>query len=133
METLQYNRLPVKRRSRRPAKCNRGFRPGDQQLLGHEQTVAQSKATLHQAAASAEKVNAQLQLAQRNYDRQVQLFENVIIARATLDAATRNLDAAKQGWFTEKSIVGRGGSENLRASDRRHRIRCARCRSDPNG
>ena len=37
-----------------------------------------------------------MQLSQENYDRQAQLFKEHVVAQATLDAATRNLDAAKQ-------------------------------------
>lgn len=65
-------------------------------LAEAEQNVDQLKAALDQATAAAEKSNAQLQLAQQNYDRQAELFEKKVIAQATLDTATRNLDAAKQ-------------------------------------
>jgi multidrug resistance efflux pump len=60
------------------------------------QNVKQLKAQLDQASAAAEKANAQLQLAQQTYDRQAQLFSKGVVAQATLDTATRNLDAARQ-------------------------------------
>lgn len=60
------------------------------------QNVKQLKAQLDQATAAAEKANAQLQLAQQTYDRQAQLFAKGVVAQATLDTATRNLDAARQ-------------------------------------
>ena len=65
-------------------------------LADAEQQVDQLKASLDQATAAAGKADAQLQLAQQNYDRQNELFEKNVIAKATLDTYTRNLDAAKQ-------------------------------------
>jgi multidrug resistance efflux pump len=65
-------------------------------LAEAEQKVDELKASLDQATAAAERANAQLQLAQQNYDRQNELFEKNVIAKATLDTYTRNLDAAKQ-------------------------------------
>ncbi len=65
-------------------------------LAEAEQNVKQLKASLDQAAAASERANAQLQLAQLDYDRQVELFTKKVIAQATLDTAKRNLDAARQ-------------------------------------
>jgi multidrug resistance efflux pump len=65
-------------------------------LAEAEQNVKQLKASFDQASAQAEKGNAQLKLTQQNYDRQAELFEKNVVARATLDTATRNLDASKQ-------------------------------------
>ena len=65
-------------------------------LAEAEQNVDQLKASLDQATAAAGKADAQLQLVQQTYDRQAELFAKGVIARATLDTATRNLDAAKQ-------------------------------------
>ena len=65
-------------------------------LAEAEQNVDQLKALLDQATAAVGKADAQLQLAQQNFDRQAELFAKDVIARATLDTATRNLDAAKQ-------------------------------------
>jgi Multidrug resistance efflux pump len=56
-----------------------------------------------QAAAQAERANAQLQLAEQNYDRQAQLFKTNVVAQATLDTATRNLDASKQSFAAAKA------------------------------
>jgi multidrug resistance efflux pump len=61
-----------------------------------EQKVDQLKASLDQATAAAGRADPQLQLAQQNYDRQNELFQKNVIAKATLDTYTRNLDAAKQ-------------------------------------
>jgi len=72
-------------------------------LAEAEQNVSQLKASLDQATAAAEKVNAQLQLAQQNYDRQAELFKEKVVAQATLDTATRNLDAAKQSLTGAKA------------------------------
>jgi multidrug resistance efflux pump len=65
-------------------------------LADAEANVAQLKASVDQASAATAKAKAQLQLAQENYDRQSQLFEKNVVAQATLDTATRNLDTAKQ-------------------------------------
>jgi multidrug resistance efflux pump len=65
-------------------------------LAEAEQNVKQLKASLDQATAGAEKAVAQFELAQQNYDRQIDLFEKKVIAQATLDTFLRNLDAAKQ-------------------------------------
>jgi len=72
-------------------------------LAEAEQNVSQLKASLDQATAAAEKVNAQLQLAQQNYDRQAELFKEKVVAQATLDTGTRNLDAAKQSLTGAKA------------------------------
>jgi multidrug resistance efflux pump len=65
-------------------------------LADAESNVAQLKASLDQATATVEKEKVQLQLGQENYDRQAQLFQKNVVAQATLDTATRTLDAAKQ-------------------------------------
>ena len=72
-------------------------------LAEAEQNVKQLKASFDQAAAQAERANAQLQLAEQNYDRQAQLFERNVVAQATLDTATRNLDASKQSFAAAKA------------------------------
>jgi len=65
-------------------------------LAEAEQNVGQLKASLDQASAATQRANAQLELAQQNYDRQAELFQKRVIAQATLDTYTRNLETAKQ-------------------------------------
>ena len=65
-------------------------------LADAEANVAQLKASVDQASAATGKAKAQQLLAQENYDRQSELFQKNVVAQATLDTATRNLDAAKQ-------------------------------------
>lgn len=65
-------------------------------LADAESSVAQLKASVDQASATVGKAKAQLELAQENYDRQATLFQKNVVAQATLDTATRNLDASKQ-------------------------------------
>jgi multidrug resistance efflux pump len=65
-------------------------------LAEAEQNVKQLKASLDQAAAATERAIAQAELAQQNFDRQAELFEKKVIAQATLDTFTRNLETAKQ-------------------------------------
>ncbi len=66
------------------------------QLADAEQNVMKLKASLDQATAGAERAEAQRHLAQQDYDRQTELFSKQVIARATLDTFTRNLEAATQ-------------------------------------
>jgi multidrug resistance efflux pump len=66
-------------------------------LAEAETSVKQLKSAYDQALANVEKVKTQVKLAQDEYDRQAYLFEKKVIAQATLDTATRNVDAAKQG------------------------------------
>jgi multidrug resistance efflux pump len=72
-------------------------------LAEAEQNVKQLKASLDQVTAQAERADAQLQLAQQNYDRQAILFKEKVVAQATLDTATRNLDASKQTLAAAKA------------------------------
>jgi multidrug resistance efflux pump len=65
-------------------------------LAEAEQNVKQMKASLDQATAGAERAAAQFELAQQNYDRQAELFEKKVIAQATLDTFSRNLETARQ-------------------------------------
>jgi multidrug resistance efflux pump len=65
-------------------------------LAEAEQNVKQLKSSLDQTAAATERANAQFELAQQNYDRQYELFEKKVIAQATLDTFTRNLETARQ-------------------------------------
>jgi multidrug efflux pump subunit AcrA (membrane-fusion protein) len=77
--------------------------PRKRRRCGSRQNVKQLKASFDQAAALAERAYAQLQLAEQNYDRQAQLFEKNVVAQATLDTATRNLDASKQSFAAAKA------------------------------
>jgi len=72
-------------------------------LAEAEQNVLQLKAALDQATAGREKAQAQSDLAQQNYDRQAELFQKNVIARATLDTYTRNLETAKQSLTGAKA------------------------------
>jgi multidrug resistance efflux pump len=72
-------------------------------LTEAEQKVDQLKEALNKASAEAERVNAQRQLAQDNYDRQAYLFERNATPKANLDTATRNLDASKQSLLAAKA------------------------------
>jgi multidrug resistance efflux pump len=65
-------------------------------LAEAEQNVKQLKTSLDQASAATARANAQFELAQQNYDRQAELFEKKIIAQATLETFTRNLETARQ-------------------------------------
>jgi len=65
-------------------------------LAEAEQNVKQLKAALDQATAATQRAKAQFDLAQQNYDRQFELFQKNVIAQATLDTYTRNLETARQ-------------------------------------
>ena len=72
-------------------------------LAEADQNVRQLKASLDQASAAAQRANAQFELAQQNYDRQAELFEKRVIAQATLDTFTRNLETARQSLVGAKA------------------------------
>ena len=74
-------------------------------LAEAEQNVKQLKAAYDQALANVEKVKTQVKLAQDEYDRQDYLFKKNVIAQATLDTATRNVDAAKQGLAASEAAA----------------------------
>lgn len=65
-------------------------------LAEAQQNVRQLSASFDQATAGVEKSRAQLELAQQTYDRQHELLEKKVVAQATLDTASRNLEAARQ-------------------------------------
>ena len=70
-------------------------------------TCGKLKASLDQAAAATEKPNAQFELAQRNYDRQAEMFQKRVIAQATLDTFTRNLETSRQSLAGARAEEGR--------------------------
>jgi multidrug resistance efflux pump len=72
-------------------------------LTEAEQKVVQLKQALDKASAEAQRADSQRQLAQDNYDRQAELFSKQVIARATLDTYTRNLDVSKQTLAAAKA------------------------------
>lgn len=65
-------------------------------LAEAEQNVKELKTSFDQATASAERAQAELTLAQQNYDRQNELFEKKVVAQAALDTYSRNLETARQ-------------------------------------
>ena len=72
-------------------------------LAEAQQNVGQLKASYDQATAVAERANAQLRLAQQDYERQAELLRKAVIAQATLDTAARNLDASRQSYTAAKA------------------------------
>ena len=65
-------------------------------LAEAEQNVGQLKASFDAATAAVNRADAQYQLAKENYDRQSQLFQKQVIAQATLDTYSRNLETSRQ-------------------------------------
>ena len=65
-------------------------------LAEAEQAVKQLKASHDQATAAVEMAKAQFELAQQNYDRQLELFQKKVIAKASFDTATHNLETTRQ-------------------------------------
>jgi multidrug resistance efflux pump len=65
-------------------------------LVASEQSVRELKTSLDQATAARARAKAQVDLAQQTYDRQKYLFDRRDVAQATVDTATRNLEAAEQ-------------------------------------
>lgn len=68
-------------------------------LAEAEQNVKQLKAAFDQAKAGGDRAQAQLDLAQQNYDRQAELFRRNVVAQATLDTFSRNLETARQSML----------------------------------
>lgn len=65
-------------------------------LAEAEQKVEQLKATLNAASAGTKKANAELNLAQKNYDRESYLVQHHDDPQVNLDTSSRNLEAAKE-------------------------------------
>jgi multidrug resistance efflux pump len=86
-------------------------------LAEAEQNAKQLKASLDQATAVVERFRAQFELAQQNYDRQAELFEKKIIAQATLDTFTRNLETAKQSLAEAQAAEDRARLASLSMID----------------
>ena len=76
-------------------------------LAAAEQNVRQLKASLDQATANTARAKAQAQLAQETYDRERELVAKRVAAQATLDTATRNLEAAQQSEAGAKAAEDR--------------------------
>ncbi|ODT06701.1 MAG: secretion protein HylD [Mesorhizobium sp. SCN 65-20] len=72
-------------------------------LAEAEQNVKQLKALFDQATAGAERARSQFELAQQNYDRQAELFQQKVIAQAALDTFERNLETARQSLFAAQA------------------------------
>jgi multidrug resistance efflux pump len=114
-----------------PVKANTPLKEGDVLFRidpkPFQYVVDEKKASLDQATAAAGRADAQLQLAQQNFDRQTELFQKNVIAKATLDTYTRNLDAAKQTLAAAKAEQERArlaytanvGGENVTVAQRR--------------
>jgi multidrug resistance efflux pump len=86
-------------------------------LAEAEQNAKQLKSSLDQATAVVAKVRAQAELAQQNYDRQAELFEKRVAAQATLDTASRNLEAARQGLAEAQAAEDRARLASLSMID----------------
>jgi multidrug resistance efflux pump len=85
-------------------------------LADAEQNVKKLQTSLDQATAGAEQAEAQRLLAQQNYDRQEELFSKKVIAQATLDTYTRNLETATQslaGARAEEERARLANSSNI--------------------
>lgn len=77
-------------------------------LAEAEQNVKELKAQLDQAGATTERANSEVKLAQANYDRQSELFSKQVIAKATFDTYTRNLESAKANLHRRPGRRGPG-------------------------
>ena len=65
-------------------------------LADAEQNVKRLKSAVDEATAAVDRAKSQAHLAQQNYDRQAELYERNVIAKATLETFTRNLEVANQ-------------------------------------
>jgi len=76
-------------------------------LAEAEQNVKQLKASFDQATAQVEQSQAQFELAKQNYDRQAELFQKNVVAQATLDTFSRNLEVSRQSLEGAKAAEER--------------------------
>ena len=76
-------------------------------LAEAEQSVKQLKTSLDQATASAQKAEAQLELAQQTYDRKSALLAKDVVSEAAVDTASRNLEAARQQLSANQAAAER--------------------------
>jgi multidrug resistance efflux pump len=76
-------------------------------LAEAQQNVQQLKASLDQATAETQRVDAQVKLAQENYDRQSKLFEERVVSKATLDTFARNIETATQSLNASRAAEER--------------------------
>jgi multidrug resistance efflux pump len=76
-------------------------------LAEAQQNVRQLKATFDQATAGVDKSRAQVELAQQTYDRQSELLERRVVAQATVDTASRNLEASRQTLLQAEAAAER--------------------------
>ncbi len=76
-------------------------------LAEAQQDVRQLKATFDQASAGVDKARAQVELAQQTYDRQSELLSKQVVAQATVDTASRNLEASRQTLLQAEAAAER--------------------------
>lgn len=76
-------------------------------LAEAQQNVKQLAASFDQATAGVDKARAQLGLAQQTYDRQSELLEKQVVAQATVDTASRNLEASRQSVLQAEAAAER--------------------------
>ncbi|OJU31112.1 MAG: secretion protein HylD [Alphaproteobacteria bacterium 65-37] len=76
-------------------------------LAEAQQNVRQLTAAFDQATAGVDKARAQLELAQQTYDRQHTLLERQVVAQATVDTASRNLEASRQTLLQAEAAAER--------------------------
>jgi multidrug resistance efflux pump len=73
-------------------------------LADAEQNVKRLKSALDEATAAKDRAQSQTNLAQQNYDRQAELFQRNVIAKATLETFARNLEVATQSLEAAKAV-----------------------------
>jgi multidrug resistance efflux pump len=76
-------------------------------LAEARQNVKQLEASFAQASAGVDKARAQVELARQSYDRQSELLEKRVVAQATVDTASRNLEASRQTLMQAEAAAER--------------------------
>jgi multidrug resistance efflux pump len=103
-------------------------------LAASQQGVPELQAALDQAKAARQRAEAQTALAQQTFDRQSELLRQKVVAQATVDSATRTLDAAKQSEAGARAAEERAklqlesniGGENTSVAQVRQQLEAAR-------
>lgn len=99
-------------------------------LAAADQLVPQLKAALDQAAAEVQRTEAQLNLAQGDFNRQKELADKGVVAQAVLDRYQRNYETAQQAVTEAKAAEMKArlayqsniGSENTTVAQTRQQL-----------
>jgi len=102
----------------------------DAALAAAQQGVPQLKSSVDQATAGVDKTLSQLNLAKADLERQQELFQKGVVAQATLDRYSRNMETAEQAVAEARAAQDRAklayesniGSDNTAVAQVRQQL-----------